>query len=53
LLSCWVCFSLPPICCFLMCSLSLSLFETSGARGRRPLWSPPWVPVTFGQCEVL
>jgi hypothetical protein len=25
-----------------------------GARGRRPLWSPPWVPMTFGrQCEVL
>jgi hypothetical protein len=23
-----------------------------GAR-RRPLWSPPWVPVTFGHYEVL
>jgi len=23
-----------------------------GAR-QRPLWSPPWVPVTFGHCEVL
>jgi hypothetical protein len=24
-----------------------------GARGRRPPWSPPWVPVTLGHCEVL
>ncbi len=24
-----------------------------GARGRRPPWSPPWVLVTLGQCEVL
>jgi hypothetical protein len=24
-----------------------------GARGRRPLWSFPWVPVTFGHCEIL
>jgi hypothetical protein len=24
-----------------------------GARGRRPLWSPPWVPVTFGQCVLI
>jgi hypothetical protein len=28
-------------------------FQLVGARGRRPLWSPPWVPVTFGHCEVL
>ncbi len=29
-------------------------FILVGARGRRPLWSPPWVPMTFGrQCEVL
>ncbi len=24
-----------------------------GARGRRPLWSPPWVPVTFGHCFLF
>jgi hypothetical protein len=32
----------------------LLLLLLVGARGRRPLWSPPWVPMTFGrQCEVL
>jgi hypothetical protein len=29
-----------------------SYYILVGARGRRPLWSPPWVPVTFGHCEV-
>jgi hypothetical protein len=29
------------------------LLQLVGARGRRPLWSPPWVPVTFGHSEVL
>ncbi len=24
-----------------------------GARGRRPLWSPLWVPVTFGHCFLF
>jgi hypothetical protein len=24
-----------------------------GARGQRPLWSPPWVPVTFGHCFLF
>jgi hypothetical protein len=32
----------------------LQLKKLVGARGWRPLWSPPWVPMTFGrQCEVL
>jgi hypothetical protein len=31
-----------------------TFYRLVGARGRRPLWSPPWVPMTFGrQCEVL
>jgi hypothetical protein len=29
------------------------LYIIVGARGRRPLWSPLWVPVTFGHSEVL
>jgi len=24
-----------------------------GACGRRPLWSPPWVPVTFSHCFLF
>jgi hypothetical protein len=31
----------------------LHLWRLVGACGRRPLWSPPWVPVTFGHCFLF
>ncbi len=33
--------------------IKLFFLTLVGARGRRPPWSPPWVPVTLGHCEVL
>jgi hypothetical protein len=33
--------------------IMLLLLLLVGARGRRPLWSPPWVAVTFGHCFLF
>ncbi len=51
-LLCWMQFPLTQraLLDFFTQSYSMSLV---GARSRRPLWSPPWVPVTFGHFEVL